>query len=67
MSGLLSVRTTKLVPVLPVRGEIFMEFLSDGPFKGQKFLFVGVSLFSLIHDTAGIGDRMVASICLLLR
>ena len=45
-----------------------MELLSDSPFKGQKFLFVGVvSLFSLIHDAAGIGDRMVSSICLLLR
>ena len=45
-----------------------MELFGDGPFKGQKFLFVGVvSLFGLIHDTAGIGDRMVSSICLLLR
>ena len=45
-----------------------MELLGDGPFKGQKFLFVGVvPLFGLIHNVAGIGDWMVSSICLLLR
>ena len=45
-----------------------MELLCNGPFKGQEFLFVGVvPLFSLIHHAAGIGDRMVSSICLLLR
>ena len=45
-----------------------MELLCNGPLKGQEFLFVGVvPLFSLIHHTAGISDRMVSSICLLLR
>ena len=58
----------KLVPVLPIWGQIFMELLCNGPLKGQEFLFVGVvPLFSLIHHMAGIGDRMVSSICLLLR
>ena len=58
----------KLVPVLPIWGQIFMELLRNGPLKGQEFLFVGVvPLFGLIHDTAGIGDRMVSSVCLLLR
>ena len=58
----------KLIPVLPVRGEIFMELLRDGPFKGQKFLVVRVVLlFGLIHNMAGVGDKMVSSICLLLR
>ena len=45
-----------------------MELLRNSPLKGQKFLFVGVvPLFGLIHNVAGIGDRMVSSICLLLR
>ena len=58
----------KLVPVLPIWGQIFMELLCNGPLKGQEFLFVGVvPLFSIIHHMAGIGDRMVSSICLLLR
>ena len=58
----------KLIPVPPIWGQIFMELLCNAPLKGQAFLFVGVvPLFSLIHYTAGIGDRMVSSICLLLR
>ena len=58
----------KLVPVLPVWGQIFMELLCNSPLKGQKFLFVGVvPLFGLIHNAADIGDRMVSSIFLLLR
>ena len=58
----------ELVPVLPIWGEIFMELLCDSPLKGQEFLFVGViPLFGLIHNAAGISDRMVLSICLLLR
>ena len=58
----------ELIPVLPIRGEIFMGLLCDGPLNGQEFLFVGVvPLFGLIYNVAGIGDRMVSSICLLLR
>ena len=58
----------KLIPVLPIWGQIFMELLCNGPLKGQEFLFVGVvPLFSLIHHMAGIGDRMVSFICLLMR
>ena len=45
-----------------------MELLCNGPLKDQEFLSLGVvPLFSLIHHTAFIGDRMVSSICLLLR
>ena len=45
-----------------------MELLCDGPLKGQEFLFVEVvPLFGLIHNVAGIGDRMISSICMLLR
>ena len=45
-----------------------MELLCNSPHKGQEFLFVGmISLFSLIHHMASIGDRMISPICLLLR
>ena len=58
----------KLVPVLPIQRLIFMKLLRDHPLKGEEFLFVGMTpLLSLIHHTAGIGDRMILPIHLLLR
>ena len=45
-----------------------MELLCNSPLKGQEFLLVGmIPLFSLIHDAAGISNRMISPICLLLR
>ena len=45
-----------------------MELLCNGPLKGQEFLLVGmIPLFSLIHHMAGISNRMISPICLLLR
>ena len=45
-----------------------MELLHDVPFQGEEFLLVGVvPLFGLIHNMAGISDRMVSPIFLLLR
>ena len=45
-----------------------MELLCNSPLKGQEFLLVGmIPLFSLVHHPAGISDRMISPICLLLR
>ena len=58
----------KLVPIFPIRRQVFMELLGDCPLEGEEFLFVGmIPLLGVIHNPTRISDRMVASIGLLLR
>ena len=66
MSGLLSCPDYQLVPIFPIRRQVFMELLCDCPLEGEEFLFVGmIPLLSVIHNPTRISDRMVASISLL--
>ena len=58
----------KLVSVLPVQSQIFMELFCDSPFQCKELLFVGmIPLLGLIHGSTSISHWMVPTIILLLR
>ena len=58
----------KLISVLPIRSQIFMELLCDSPFQCKKLLFVRmILLLGLIHGSTSISHWMVPTIILLLR
>ena len=57
----------KLISILPIQSQVFMELLSNSPFQCKKLMLVGmIPLLSLIHGSTGISHWMVPTIILFL-
>ena len=65
--GVVICANNKLISILPVRSQVFMELFSNSPFQCKKLLFVGmIPLFGLVYGSTSISHWMVPTIILFL-